>query len=75
MTIRLASASLVETAVTLAAAALMTLAGFEMLQGISASAEAALAGGVRPADPAPPRHAGSPASRKIALPHVDQSTA
>lgn len=33
MTIRLSSGSLVETVVTLAAAALMTLAGFEMLDG------------------------------------------
>jgi hypothetical protein len=75
MTIRLASGSIVETAVTLAAAALMTLAGFEMLQGATSSAEPALAASVRPADAAMRRIAGDPGPQKIALPHVDQSTA
>jgi hypothetical protein len=40
MTIRLSSGSLVETVVTLAAAALMTLAGFEMLDGSTVTRQA-----------------------------------
>jgi len=41
MAMRLASGSAVEAVVTLAAAAMMTLAGFEMLTGIGAPADAA----------------------------------
>jgi len=41
MTRKLASGSVVETVVTLAASALMTFAGFEMLTGTGAPADAA----------------------------------
>lgn len=53
MRTNLISGSIVEAAVTLAAAALMTFAGFEMLAGVSATPEAA-AGAVQSAvSPAP----------------------
>ncbi|MFI4887727.1 MAG: hypothetical protein ACHP7B_03160 [Burkholderiales bacterium] len=55
MRIRLASESFVETVVTLAAAALMTFAGFEMLEDVPAARDA---GVVKP-----------PAV--VATPHVD----
>jgi hypothetical protein len=41
MRISLVSGSVVETVVTLAAAALMTFAGFEMLAGVTTTPEAA----------------------------------
>lgn len=49
MRIALVSGSAVETVVTLAAAALMTFAGFEMLAGVATSAEATAAGAVQSA--------------------------
>ncbi len=47
MLMKLASGSLVETVVTLAAAALMTFAGFEMLEGVIATPDGAPAGSTR----------------------------
>lgn len=49
MRIALVSGSAVETVVTLAAAALMTFAGFEMLAGVATSPEATAAGAVQSA--------------------------
>ena len=49
MRIAFVSGSAVETVVTLAAAALMTFAGFEMLAGVATSPEATAAGAVQSA--------------------------
>ena len=62
MTIRLSSGSLVETVVTLGAAALMTLAGFEMLDGSTVERQI--------------RQLAAPAAAtSVAMPHVDTSRA
>ena len=53
MRISLISGSIVESVVTLAAAALMTFAGFEMLTGMSAKTEAAASAVQSVVSPAP----------------------
>lgn len=62
MGIKLSFESLVEAAVTLGAAALMTLAGFEMLGGVVAAR-------------APSELAGRAAETRVAMPHVEASPA
>jgi cell division protein FtsN len=68
MRISLSSGAVVETVVTLAAALLMTVAGFEMLQDTLASSSPSIATG----SPAVHVSVAPPQPRTvIALPHVD----
>ncbi len=74
MRIGLSFGSLVETTVTLAAAALMTLAGFAMLEGGTRAPGAPQL--ARPADApdvATRPGSDSPSAQKTAMPHVDQT--
>jgi hypothetical protein len=75
MAIRLSSGAFVETVVTLAAAALMTLAGAAMLEGIRAPAAGALARAPTAAGVAAPQGPASVPQSKTAMPHVDQTIA
>jgi hypothetical protein len=74
MRIDLSSGSFVETTVTFAAAALLTLAGFEMLQGSAASAAPEVAIPATGADSTAPPGPGS-FDLHVAMPHVDQTMA
>jgi len=71
---KFASGSFVEAVVTVAAALLMTVAGFEMLQGPPSPAHG-LAGAARPAAVAEPQRTGDATVHAdlphVAMPHVD----
>ena len=71
MRMRFAPQSFVEAAVTLAAAALMTIAGFEMLHGVAVQRAEELAAPAHPTDVATPQME-KPAREATAMPHVDE---